>query len=177
MRGIVSNFDINTNFWKSNKQLLLSSIFKSLYNSDKSKDKTDSSKLMWGVVMLIDSSENNKFRNLPFTLRKDIISNEWFKDKNFNWDSIENIINELRQFYMSPGEKMLYDALEKMEERAQFIKFTKYDEETAKLLDDMQKNTKVLYDLFKKIQEDLDNESSATVRGGAEESASEKGLI
>ena len=51
---ILDNFDTGVNFWKANPTFSVAGIFKEIYTQDKSKDKVDSSRLMWTIALIWD---------------------------------------------------------------------------------------------------------------------------
>jgi hypothetical protein len=62
--NLVSNSDIESNFWQQNPAALTIPEFKEKYDQDKSKQKIDSSKMMWCLFMLRDQTSLNKLRNM-----------------------------------------------------------------------------------------------------------------
>ncbi|HNQ20722.1 MAG TPA: hypothetical protein PKI46_06645, partial [Bacteroidales bacterium] len=59
---VIDNWDIQNNFWKVNPQFLLKETFRKLYDEDKTKDKHNSSLVMWGLAYLCDFE--SKYRQL-----------------------------------------------------------------------------------------------------------------
>lgn len=186
--GLLSNFDINNNFWKTNPQLTLLGVFKKFYDSDKSKDKSNSSHIMWGIGLVYDP--DSKYYNIPLEYRKKLVVVDYFKEPKFNWDTHYEIIDFYIECCLTTAERSLAEWSNKMVERTKFIKDTGYSlgsvnqrtgafaGSTIKIIDDMLANTKKLYDDYKRIQEDLNKEQSKSyVKGGTQKSASESGLI
>ena len=77
--SLLTNFQLDANFWQTYPQMILPKAFNDLSKKDKSKGKEESSKIMWAVAMLIDNSETNKFKNLScynfFIFSKKVYSN------------------------------------------------------------------------------------------------------
>jgi hypothetical protein len=94
--SILKDFNIDLNFWKINPQLII--VFDDLYEKDKSKDKITSSKIMWAIAMLYDPSDKNQFRNADFDVKKKAISDNYLKDKNFDWLLYVNEIDLYKEY-------------------------------------------------------------------------------
>lgn len=192
-RGLIDSFDDQANFWELYPQLKVAGPFKELYKKD-ARSKSKSSKLMWAVALAYD--QNSKFYKLPeygednkFT----VIGEDYMGDKEFfekNNDTLEPIVAFYRKLTESPAMRALRAWEEKMEERAAFLKDTKYvldsvefDEETgraikipgtAELLDKMLANNAKLFADYKNINERLIKENAeATAKGGAQLSLSD----
>ena len=72
-KSIINNFNIDSSFWELNPQTII--IFNEFYEKDNSKNKIDSSKVMWAVALLVDPNDNNSFRFVEYKQKmKDIES-------------------------------------------------------------------------------------------------------
>ena len=195
--SLLKNFNTDENFWVVNEQFKNIQPFKSLHNSDKSRNKGKSSKTMWFVAQVADSSPKNIFRNLLSEERVALLSSDFMEDANFydnNRDNLDQLIATYKKFHTTPALQALEEWNEKMIERARFIKNTEYtmdtydmDERTgkpvlvkgtAKDLDMMMKNTKAIYDQYHQILKSLSEESEESqVKGGQTLSLSDLGEI
>ena len=174
--GLANSFDIAVNFWKVNPQLASFGGFKELYDSDDSKDKVSSSKIMWAIAFMYDP--DSKFINIPTEKRMDIIKIDFLKDKKFDWSKYDNQIKMYLDCILTPAERLMSEWKNKLEERSKFIKEQKYTLENAKDLDRMLADTKKMYDYYNSVLDDLIKEKSGSrVKGNTMESAAEKGLI
>lgn len=174
--GLANNFDIGSNFWKSNPQLTIGGAFKDLYDLDKSKDKETSSRIMWAIAFMYDP--DSKFANIPTDKRAKIIEEDFLKIKNFSWDAYKAQVLMYLDCVLTPIERMALSMKKKLEERDKFLSETKYTVTLAKDLDAIMSNTKKMYEYYKMIMDDLTKEKSTTrARGNTMESAAEKGLI
>jgi hypothetical protein len=186
--GLLSNFDINNNFWKINPQLTLLGAFKKLYDSDKSKDKINSSHIMWGIGLVYDPE--SKYYNIPLDYRRKLVVVDYFKQEKFGWAIYNDVIDFYIECCLTTAERSLAEWNNKMTERSEFINSTKYSigtvnaktgsfvGSTIQIIDNMLANTKKLYDDYKRIMEDLGKEQMKTnVKGGTQKSASESGMI
>ena len=176
--SVLSNFSVDANFWDLNPLMRVPEAFASLYKGDKSRKKEDSSRIMWAIAMLVDTNEENKFRNLNESDRKDLIKSDFLDDLGFDFDLYKEQINTYISLNMSKLEQELRMQELKLEERGKFINDTPYDLETGEKLDKFLLNTGKLYDQIKELQDRIKSErDSGNTRGGRTESATEKGAI
>ena len=171
--SILKDFNIDLNFWKINPQLII--VFDDLYEKDKSKDKITSSKIMWAIAMLYDPSDKNQFRNADFDVKKKAISDNYLKDKNFDWLLYVNEIDLYKEYCLSVYEMELLVIEESLRSRRILLQTTPYTLKTASLLDDMHKKTSEIQkqhiELKKLIKEGFDKSKS---RGNHQQSFLEK---
>ena len=170
----LDSYDVTSNFWKVNPQLQL--IYSDIYKSDKSKDKSDSSKLMWAIVLYTDNTDENKYVNLNQKERLTLIHKDLLKE--FNADDNKENIKTYESLFLTKVQKSLRNLELKLEERDEFIASHKYDEMTYEMLDKMLVASDKLYKLLASAMEEFDKEVIAeSVKGGVIESATEKKLI
>jgi len=158
------------NFWEINHQYTY--IFLEFYNSDNSKNKEKSSKIMWAVYFKIHPKSD--FYNLS---NKDaIIKTKWLKDDNFDWSEYESIIELFKESILTQAQKSLILWDETLKKRDEFVHsqdFTldEYSESgkiikgTADQLDKMLANTSKLYAEYFKIKKQLSDEEIKRGRG------------
>jgi hypothetical protein len=178
--SVLTNFDIDSNFWEVNPQFKIPKKFSEFYKQDTSKHKAHSSKIMWAIALLIDNSSENKFRNLQYSDREKLIAEDYLNDEKFNWDrdDIKTLISEYFKLNTSKNERSLFIYEQKLEERDKFIHDTKYDMENASQLDKIISSTKSIFDLIAKLRDEINKEeSSGETKGSLIESASEQGLL
>ena len=196
MTTLAVTWNPNENFWSLHPTMLTVKSFKAFHDKDKTKGKAESSKIMWAIALLIDPNEQNTWRNVGITDKLNLIAEDHIGDKDFNWEHPE--ILELREEYenrcLTIAEKQLIRLEKKMTQREEFISKTPYSldyyEEnpktgkvttvkgTATQLDKMVIDSGKIYDQLEAIKDKIAKETnSGALRGGAEESASEKGEI
>lgn len=176
--SVLNNFNFDVNFWELYPQMRLPVAFSSLYEKDKSKGKTESSKIMWAIAMLVDNSEENKFRNLSEDDRKLLIKSDYIGDDSFDFDNYKEAVKQYSELHLSKLEAELRRQELKLEERAKFINDTLYDLETGDKLDKFLLNTTKLYEQIDLLKDKIRLEKdSGTIRGGRVESHTERGLI
>jgi hypothetical protein len=189
--SIAINWNTDENFWELHPIMKTIKIFGNLYKSDKSRNKNNSSMLMWAMALLLDPNKENIYRNLNIEDRKQLIKEDFLKDKDFNWEhkTILELVETYENFCLTVAEKELVRFEEKLYQRGRFLEeadytFDTYSEEgkllkgTADQLDKMMINTGKLYEHLAKIKDSIaEAEASGNLRGGEVESASEKGAI
>lgn len=191
MTNLVKTWLINENYWILHPMVKEFSAFKKLYSKDKSKGKKESSKLMWGIAMFVDPHEDNKLRTQPHQRKMDIINEDWF-DPKFNWEhpEIVELVECYKDFCLTVSEKELVRYEKKLVQRGIFIDGTGYSLDwydgdskktikgTAAQLDKMLVDSGKIFDEIEKIKEKIQKEDlDGTLKGGALESAADKGEI
>lgn len=192
MGKILDAFDTKQNFWDNNPQLQLVGDFKKLYTSDKSRNKTASSKLMWTVALIWDRT--SKFYDQPEggvdgkipLLFGDYLGDEHYYTKNkAKVDGLRDLYRKLQE---TIAERTLRGIEEKLQERDTFLKGTEYTMGvegdrgficgTVDTLDKMMANTKKLYDMWEDARKVVTQEAEKghTV-GGGQESLGDSGEI
>lgn len=170
---VLNNFDTEANFWIMNPQLKI--VFDDFYTKDKSKDKTESSKMMWAVALITDS--DSKFDNLPQDDKKDLVAKDYLKNPKFKWAIVKDLVSTYENLILTPAKRALKIWNEKVLERAEFLKKTKYNlgtiggkgayvGGTADLIDKMMANTKKLYDDYQRVIKDLEEEEMQEIGKG-----------
>lgn len=148
--------------------------FSTLYAEDKSKDKSKSSSIMWGLRMLTVPTKDNPLWRMTRIERIEELSTIYKPEELEKILSLEApYVNAMASYIMR--RYMFYQNL--LEQREEYMATLTYAE-NANQLDDMLVKTKKIWDEFMKIKKELEVEEEAGhVQGGREESASEKGLI
>ena len=127
--AVIDNFDITANFWKIYPQFKIS--FGNLYSKDKSKDKTDSSKIMWAIALFADNSKTNIYRNLSLQERMNLIAEDYLKNSKFDWRSVDNEIELYKKLNLTKNQRNLLDIEDKLDQRTTVLKNTSYNIDNA----------------------------------------------
>lgn len=177
MSNVVSKFEYSRNFWEYNTQFKATEPFKSLYVSDKSKGKERSSTSMWAIALCYDF--DSQYFGMEEGQRKEMIGQDVMEDKDFfDKDNIKVLSEAYQTLTDTPARRQLRVWNKKLDEKNVFLKDIKYDKSNWKMIDEMLKANKELYDNYFKIEKQIMNESAADmVEGGAEESLIEKGIL
>lgn len=174
--GFIKNFNTNINFWDANPQFKTVEVFKDYYKKDKSKDRKDSSTIMWGLSFYYD--EESIYYNMPKEDREIAIASGHFGDKKFSWSKISTLQESFANLYLTPAKRQLFEWNRLMDEKTEFMSGQTYSQTNWEMLEKMMISNKALYAEYDNIMKRLVNEKDSTgVKGGAIESASESGLI
>ncbi len=172
---IINNWDIEANFWDINPQVKIPEIYRSFYKSDKSRDKKDSSRIMWGVALYADF--DSKFRQLGKKDKQELICNDVFKDNKFNWKSIEPLIDAWEIFKpVTVRQMMQWERL--MAEKDVYLSGLTYNEQSAENIEKLLLSNTKLYKEYEDIMSRLTQDGNEGImHGGGVESLTEKGEI
>jgi hypothetical protein len=128
-------FDIRVNFWDNNYQIALIQPFKKLYDRDKTKDKSVSSKEMWCIWLYQDPSTDNKIGKLPKEQKIESI-HTYYSDFDFDDEDIKECIESYDMYCLTPAAKAF------KEEEASLIKRAKFMAEKEYTFDEVAKDSK-----------------------------------
>lgn len=172
---ILDSFDTDVNFWKVHPQLKVPLPFASILEKDKSKAKSKSSQIMWAIALLVDP--DSKFSNISYSNRKDMIAKDYLKDEKFDWDTYKEAVVFYERSLISPAKRQLMVWNKKMDEKTLYLDTLTY-EDNADTIEGLLKTNVKLFEDYERLLKLVDKENNeGSTKGGAEESASEKGLI
>lgn len=198
-KSIINEWSTTKNFWLLHPELKADEIFEQYYRHDKSKGHNKSSKLMWFVAYCYDSGST--FWGMPENGVKGVLASMsralWVKGKTTDPDNFSKVnsisIKELKDRWVyltyNPGDLMLLNWRENMEDRDEVIKETKYRfddyNDEGKLLkgnvkefDEMISRTRKMYDELEAIEATRAKESNdGKSFGGSKDSISDSGAI
>jgi hypothetical protein len=182
MNSLLANFDIDKpqNFWKLYPSWKTPKVFNELYKSDKSKDKNQSSLIMWAIVHMFDKSESNPWRTQDYEEKIEIINEDLMNNRNFDWEAYQNVIDEMEKCVLREEERTYHAFIKFMEKRRKFIEDQQDDLnfETLKQLDDaIKRNGEIMKELDRLKAAVMMSEDAGKVKGDRTESANELGLI
>lgn len=170
MRGILNNFNTNSNFWEINPELIVA--FKDVYDNDKSSKKEKSSRMMWAIALIYDP--DSKFKNLILSERIARIEADFLHDKIVH----DSVVSKYIDLVTTPAQRHLIMWNKKMDEKSELLSKLKYDINNWEIIEKMLAGNTKLYSELERIQDMLSKEGSDGVsRGGSMESASEGGLL
>ena len=177
MSNVVSKFDFSRNFWQYNQQFKAIEPFKTLIKEDKSKNKVDSSTTMWAIALCFDF--DSQYFNMEEGQRKQMIGEDVAGNKDFfDNDNVKSLCDAYKSITDTAARRQLRVWNNKIDEKSVFMAELKYNEKNWKMLDEMLKTNKDLYDSYFKIEKMIMNEgASDMVEGGSEESLLEKGTF
>jgi len=153
----------DNNFWETYPDLTIVEEFNKLYTKDKTKDKSESSRLMWGIYYVLNP--DSMFFNVPD--KYDQIAKSHLKDPKFKWDTISKELEAYKSFVLTDAERALVGWGEIMSMRDSSLK-TLYksalgegDIKSLKELDTMLSNTPKMFDDYKKVRKDFEEEKTS----------------
>jgi len=172
---ILNGFDVNINFWSANPQLKVPEHFADIYKKDKSKTKGKSSQIMWAIALLVDP--DSKFSNISYANRQKMIAKDFLKNEEFKWDDYTEAIVFYERSLITPAKRQLMVWNKKMDEKTLYLDVLTY-EDNADTIEGLLKTNVKLFEDYERLLKLVDKENNeGATKGGAEESASEKGLI
>ncbi len=169
--GLINRFDDKEDFFKVTPELIYIKEFADLKKSNK-----DYNSILWFVAYVCD--EESKFKNYSKQARYEIL-----KDKVLTKGLFEKylpLIETLSEVYYlateTPIKRMLRYWREKLDEKLNFFKETKYDAQNWEMLDKMQSNYVAAYKQYEQIMKELSKDEGANM-GGSQDSLSDSGVI
>jgi hypothetical protein len=150
----------DNNYWDTNVELLILPSFSKLHTKDKSKNKEESSKIMW--AMFYAYHPESKFFHYPN--KQETIEKSFIKDSKFKWDHYKDIIEDFKNLVLSDAERALLSWNEIMIMRDNSIKelykkaLESCDTDELVKIDKMLANTPKMFEDYKKIKKDYEEE-------------------
>lgn len=155
------------NYWEINSELLIIPEFDKVYHKDKSKNKQDSSVVLWAIYYAYHPE--SKYYNLPNKL--EILEKNFIKQKDFNWDTYANLTEVYKSMVLSDSERALVEWGEIMTMRSVAMKklykelldqeIAEIDTKSLKEVDSMLASTPKMFEDYKKIRKDYEEEKTA----------------
>jgi hypothetical protein len=178
---LVSSFTPDANFWELNPLFTVAGPQKQIYLSDVSRDKVESSKLMWFVAFCYDLDPKNIFSRLQQDEKHSLVGKDFMDEEGFykrNKSTLDPIIEFYCKCQDTAAKRQLRVWNLKIDEKTKFMQETVYDEATYQMLEAMMKSNKEIYINYKQIETDLNKEEvGGAVKGGKVESLSDSGQI
>lgn len=167
--------NLEANFWEINPFFIIP--FSKIYNEDKSKNKADSSKLMWTITLL--KHHDSPLSDLPEELKWKEIYSWWLTDKlDLSPYEEDGTIERFISLTVKWGHYYLNQWRKKLEERDEFINSTPYNASSYELLEKLLGNSKKIWDQYLMAEKEAEKDTNeGSVKGDIQESATELGLI
>jgi len=168
----------DNNFWELNSDLIILDEFSKLHFKDKSKNKQDSSKILWAIYYAYNPE--SKFFNYPN--KQEVIAKSFIKDSEFKWEDHKDLIEAYKNIVLTDAERALINWNEIMTMRDQSIKdlykkaIENSDTDELVKIDKMLANTPKMYEDYKKIKKDYEEEK-VTKKGKTIASLSDSGEL
>lgn len=165
---------LENNFWKEYPELTSAPVLSEEHSKDKSKGKEKSSLLLWAIHLC--ESPDSKFFNHPE--KYNVMSDKVLKDPKFNWEKKKTLVESYRNFVLTDAERSLNIWNETMSLRNLSLKtmykeaFDENDTDELVKLDKMLSNTPKMFEDYKKIKRDFEDEKTQK-KGGRVKSLSD----
>lgn len=192
-------FDVRVNFWDKNYQIAFIHPFNVIYEKDTTKDKSESSAIMWGIWLHQDPSSENKIGKLPKDQKIDSIR-RYCPKFDENDDDIKACLSVYDQYCLSSAAKAFKEEEMSLTKRSKFITETEYTFDsvakdnkgaivyvagkpltikgTATELDRMRANTLKIYQQYQEVQKMfMEEEGNVRIWGGGTESMLDEGSL
>lgn len=172
MSSVLETFTPDANFWEENQQFKIAEPFKSLYKSDKSRGKKDSSLKMWFIALCYDR-ESKYFKLSPDGQdgKHYVIGSDYCDSPNFYEDNksiLDPCIDMFIKMSYTPMQRHLKTWEDLLDKRTKFLQTQEYDLSTFEDLDKMAVGTQKVHATIKQVLDDLSKEEgSGSVKGGA----------
>jgi len=129
--------DFNQNFWKANPSTEAIEFFYKLKNADESKDKQETSKLMWACALCL----HPKSLIYPIPSKWEDVKKTVLKNEKFNWNSKENkeIVEKFTDLCLSVPEKSYHFWCEYMVKREDYCNSINFKTADLKEIDMVEK--------------------------------------
>jgi hypothetical protein len=170
------------NYWEANVELLIIPEFDKVYHKDKSKNKQDSSTVLWGIYYAYHPE--SKYYNLPNKL--EILEKNFIKQKDFNWDNYSDIVEIYKSMVLTDSERALVEwgeimtmrsiAMKKLYKELLDQEIAEIDTKSLKEVDSMLASTPKMFEDYKKIRKDYEEEKTSK-KGKRNVSLSDSGEI
>jgi len=159
------NINHLANFWELNPTFMLYKPFDALYKEDKSKDKVESSKVMWFIFFMTYPDEDlNIFYRVKEEVRRTMLMETLAPKVS---DDIDTLLSQFTNLCLTTVQKTLKEEIEQLVKRADLIKNTEltldrslmdangkmYTEKgTATQINLLQKDSLKIYESYEKIR-------------------------
>lgn len=172
-------FDPSQNIWKLFPFLSFFPPYNQLYDRDKSKDKEKSSKEMWCVIYACypDEEKNAFFRKSPKE-REKAIQEGVYKDIKWNDKIVKTCMNSFPTDILTSAQASLKIELEALRKRAEYLRDTPINNDTARTYNTIQKDSIKVYENYEKIKEKfIEEKAQIRAKGGRRLTKAEKGEL
>lgn len=172
MVNFISDIRPDNNFWEDNPQLKYISEFKELYDLDKTKDKSFSSKQLWAVALFSDAAKSTLYAMPEEDRKNEIIEN--VLTSQHKWEDLKKAIEAYPKHCMSKKQRVFKSWGDKLDEFERFIATQKYNMGNWDDVSKMQKSFLDLLKLYNTMEKEVTDESKKGItEGKRKESKSE----
>lgn len=168
----------NENFWHLNSHMIYVEPFSDLYNQDKSKNKEESSKVMWCITWMEDPDEEvNKYYRIPKDERL-LICQKYHKDYDPEHPLIKECLEKYPHLCLDADQLAYKLQKDQLIEISQFLSRQEITLDTVKDIIDLKARMPKIYQDFDKVSKLFEkNKADQRIFGGRKQTARERNLI
>jgi folate-dependent tRNA-U54 methylase TrmFO/GidA len=156
-----NNFDWSKNYWECFPEITTIVSFKEFKDKDKSKNKEESSRIMWAIHLCL--KPNSLLYNDPEKWNRVKVS--ILEDSKFKWDKYENLKTDYMELVLAPAEKYFHIFNDILEKKRVFLKdfdYTKANDSQMRVVESMSTNMYKIGLEYDKVKKLLNEEYSNT---------------
>ena len=165
--------DLEQNFWNLNPFFKLP--FKDFYDADKSKNKKESSDLMWVFTLL--NHHHSPIYELSYDLKLREINTWFLKEPIEDLSEVKEWEDKFKEYVIPAKVRFLNNWRIKLEERDAFIASLPYNADNIDMLEKLLTGTKKIWDQYLAAVKEAEKDFGSATQGDIQESATELGLI
>lgn len=173
----LQSFEVKRNFWEENPQYLSVKECEDIYKKDKTKNKSKSSNLMWGICLYLHPK--SIYSDVSLSKRGEIIEEDFLKNQELLPKTKNKaLVEKCKILFLSRNERVSKSWGDKLDERFELLDSIQMTLENMEDIDKAMARTEKLWKTYQLCLKDLADEAAlGETKGGVEESLSEKGLI
>ena len=133
---------------------------------------------MWAIALVVDVDSD--YYGMEDEEKMQLVAEDWLEEPEFKWEEYIKTIEAYMGIVDGPVRRSIRDWGRKLDERREFMNGLSYDLKNAKIIDDLMKSTKILYEEYSKATETYLHQGdtdAGNTKGGLIESLAEKRII
>lgn len=162
------DFNLEKTFWEENPELLACvPIYRDFYNQDKSKNKVESSTIMYAIAFIYDYE--SRFRNIPEEDRIELVEKGLLDKPGFftsYYKVIRPLIDQYNKLQEDSPMRFIRAIDDMINKRSEAINNMQYNLQTSDAIDKLLLNTNKLLEEREKIELNLRKQEKDIIKGG-----------
>lgn len=162
------DFSLDKTFWEENPELLACvPVFRDFYKDDKSKNKIESSTIMYAIAFIYDYE--SRFRNVPDEDRIELVENGLLNNPGFfnkYFQKLKPLIDQYNKLQEDSPMRFIRAIDDMINKRSQAIINMQYNLQTSDAIDKMLLNTNKILEEREKIEMNLRKQEKDIIKGG-----------
>lgn len=172
---LIGDYNKFKSFWEANPVFKAMPEFKNFYNKDRSENKSRTSEVMWAGALVFDAA--SPYKNSPLEIRKDNIESFFKHSWEYLYERNQEVLDSFEALCVSEDSLGVRIIREKIKEKLVLLQTTPMSLDNADMLSKIMQTMKQDYKLLDDIIAISETTNTGHVKGGAEESLEEKGLL